>query len=160
MFFIRCAKVWHMPTPRVCCIETLRLKMSCLVSLVKFWCDWGIAKILNQYVPADTEEISKPTTLSLSRSSLRPAWWPEPQPYGRAGPWRIENISFRTDIYALGAILYEILSVRRLILAAPLISSIRSYSVHLRPSPFSDQPAMDMGLWILRRLKCGLAHTR
>ena len=71
MFFIRCAKVWHMPTKGVLhrdsSLKNVMLGEFGEVLVV----DWGIAKILNQYVPADTEEAFKPTTLSLSRSSLK-----------------------------------------------------------------------------------------
>ena len=111
--------------------------------------DWGIAKILNQYVPADAEESiqtndtqSEQVITQAGMVAGTPAYMAPEQARGE-----IENISFRTDIYALGAILYELLSGK-----APYTGSTTDIlnQVLLGPpeaiTTFSDQPAMDIGL--------------
>ena len=77
--------------------------------------DWGLAKILGRrersLAPSDLEPIEKSRTTGyatqLGQVAGTPAYMPPEQAMGQ-----IEQIDARSDVYALGAVLYEILSNR------------------------------------------------
>ena len=74
--------------------------------------DWGLAKILNQTEPDQTRLIdpAEPSTEEGTRYGTvmgTPSFMPPEQADGR-----LDAMDERTDIYALGAILYDILTLR------------------------------------------------